>query len=69
MIKRKRIVAIDLEGARQCADMAHVLRGLSRRFGAWPSLKAETVAFERSTLVPQLLQLQREAEEILLRRR
>jgi hypothetical protein len=67
MVRRKVLVMLDIAAAEKCDDLAHRLRGLAQRFAKWPDAAAEVVAFERVTIVPELMSLQREAEELLCR--
>lgn len=65
-IKRKRVDAIDRRGAERCAQLAHDFDVLAKRFAAWPTSNPETVALERTPLTCELVDKNREAQNLLL---
>lgn len=54
MVSTKRIDLLNFTKARRAKELADHLRHLSKCFGRWDALDPETVAAERTALVPQL---------------
>lgn len=64
---RKRMTAEATARAQAAEDLETDLRELGSRFGAWPSMSPETVAFERYTLnLPGALLELREQAKLLM---
>lgn len=69
LFKEQVLAALDIGGARRARDLAKRLNELADRFAIWPELAtteegAQVVQQERSEKVAQLLDAQREVEEM-----